>query len=251
MRATEAIELISRLAVAHPSPAWPEETMAVWAQRIADLEYADVEPVIEAMVVMDRPSSVGDIRGAVFDRIDRAPVLAVGDAWGCANYFARNQNDMVRRGRHPETTPCKCGRAGLWTTIGNGREHYDPLVIEAIVRCGWLGFTFDTDFQEEALRRRFEKAYEQVVLDRRLAHVVSPGLKADAKWAPLEQRWQEEQRLLEQRMAQPMIEADASLGFIDAEAAAKIVKQVQAYLDEQDRKAEEEDGDVVVRRAKR
>lgn len=152
----EAFKLVAILSAAFPTPAWPQQTLEVYRDMIADLDAGAASAAVRAWVLANRERpSVADIRDATRKQLDAAGItpheVDPDEAWGF----------VVR----------------CMSSIGSYRpfpaDKY-PEVAAIVQRMGWE--TLCRSDNPEADRAHFLRLFELERKRVREARVTSPGL---------------------------------------------------------------------------
>lgn len=143
MTHAETGKLVAMIAATFPTPSWEPETLALWREMIADLDYGTSAAVVENWIKTrdDRPS-IAAIRRGVADR-------QLGNATGAKLFLPPDEAwEYVQR---------QFGVTGQYRPFPD--EH--PLVKEAVERMGWIAMCRSDNL--DVLRGQFRKAYESIL----------------------------------------------------------------------------------------
>lgn len=89
-------EIIGRLAAAFPDPAMKPETEAIYARMLADLDFAEVDPIVDDLIATTmRMPSVSRIRRAAIEPSLNFPTTE--EAWVAVQGREKDLHDLVRR----------------------------------------------------------------------------------------------------------------------------------------------------------
>ena len=139
MNQSEAGQLVGVLAAAYPQWQVTKETVAVWADLMSDLDYAETRTVVRSwLLTEDRPPSPAAIRrGIASDKGLTAPSRAT--AWAEV-------------------------RSGLTTSTDGKKPAFShPAVSMAVETIGW--WEIRTSSNIDTLRSQFWKVYEEYARD--------------------------------------------------------------------------------------
>lgn len=166
MTHAETGKLVAMIAVTYPTPSWEPESIALWREMIADLEYAPAAAVVQTWIkTCDERPSIAAIRRGVADR-----------------QFVRE--DGVKLFLPPDEAWEFVFRC--FGSVGQYREFPDthPLVKEAVDRIGWVSMCMSTN--QDVLRGQFRHVYVPL-LERSMAETAASkgAAAAPAAVAPM------------------------------------------------------------------
>lgn len=174
----QAKKLVAALAAAFPTNKLTDDSMAVYARLLIDLDYDAANASAARLIATSKfPPTVAEIREATL-AMQHGEVRAGGEAWG----------DVLRA----------ISRYGRYRTPGREFQFADPVVGECVAALKWRELC-DSESQE-ADRARFIQLYDRLAAQRRRTEL-SEGLPAVQRYRELQEA---RKRELEGGEAQPI-----------------------------------------------